>query len=575
MKGYTKATLLVLAVLAVGILSYFVFAVPEVSTPSISPSIAYVTSTLNCSTISTDNESEILNVTFRWWKNGELITVNEVTDQLNNSISTNLYNGTKAHFDNITCEVFAFNGDTESNYTNSSSKTIANTPPVATNITNPINSSNLSSRNVNFVYDEVVDEDEDNITYKIFINGTLYKTTKEYNTFVNISDGVWEAYVKVDDGYDTADSPIINFLIDATPPTKPQFQGQTEVNYANVSRNYTIINVSFVESNAYECQIEWQGANNTGTIIGNTCWANITDERNATFYYRVYIIDVAGNTNVSETRYITFNRLGPIITSYNLRNLTDGDNMYISVNFSIAGLNNIENCTIRTKTAEGSYNVTLSGAGSNETTCLGTITHDKIIGDGKVDLEFVAIDTANNELLFNFTNVTKITIYGGTWNLIQADRNTTLGEIGNLSNAITHVSLYSNIGHNYSSYVKGLSAYQGTSVEDGDAVYVYANQTTHLLRIWSEDVTVKNFTMTAGWNQITFYNLSANLSELCNGDIHNASATIKYVSYYDASSRKYMTHRCSLSINNNVTVVRGTGVWINVNGTSYIYKERV
>ncbi|MBW6469626.1 MAG: hypothetical protein K0A90_00210 [Methanosarcinaceae archaeon] len=177
----------------------------------------------------------------------------------------------------------------------------------------------------------------------------------------------------------------------------------------------------------------------------------------------------------------------------------------------------------------------------------------------------------NTAVEVNSTNWTKTIIYDG-WNLILADKTTTLKGVADLSGTITSTSIYSNALHTYTTYIEGAITNNATAVTDGDAVYVYSNATASLLRNWIPDVPTKNITIISGWNQIALQNSTTNtLGQICGMTLDNATVTMSYATFVDmsaSSGSRYISHPCALSINSAKEVPKGYGVWVNVNGTT-------
>lgn len=208
-----------------------------------------------------------------------------------------------------------------------------------------------------------------------------------------------------------------------------------------------------------------------------------------------------------------------------------------------------------------------------------TITSGNIPQDGNFTFEPWFNDTLNNAGAgTNQTNLTKVSLYPG-WNLIQVMHNMSLINISNnLSNEIIQVSWWNNSAMAYVNFVAGSTTNSGVTVQDGDAVYVYSKANIALLRKWSVDSdNLYNMSLKAGWNQVAFFNTTMQLYQTCKHSISNASASIIAVSYYDARLSTYKSQICSITAgwNNNVTVERGKGIWLNVNTTTGLPLRRV
>jgi len=106
-----------------------------------------------------------------------------------------------------------------------------------------------------------------------------------------------------------------NLTVDTTPPdlwfTFPPS------NQSTTSNNWIFINVSANE-NLSTCLLNWIYNNTNITMTkdaGNRyCYANITGLSSASYYFRVYGNDTAGNMNVTEDREVTIDITAPDIT---------------------------------------------------------------------------------------------------------------------------------------------------------------------------------------------------------------------------------------------------------------------
>ncbi|MGC9058478.1 MAG: LamG-like jellyroll fold domain-containing protein, partial [Candidatus Nanoarchaeia archaeon] len=108
------------------------------------------------------------------------------------------------------------------------------------------------------------------------------------------------------------------FTIDLTAPLI-SYISPTDANNAYVSRLWTYINVTVSDSqNVSTCVLEWNGVNETMTMIGSgqnvSCYTNKSDSE-GTHNYNVYANDTLGNLGTAGQRNITFDITPPTIAN--------------------------------------------------------------------------------------------------------------------------------------------------------------------------------------------------------------------------------------------------------------------
>jgi len=107
--------------------------------------------------------------------------------------------------------------------------------------------------------------------------------------------------------------------VDVTAPTI-QFVAPTPANNTiQTSNSFTInVTVNDTQSSIDVCTLEFNGVNETMTKVGSgtfvTCNTTKSGLANGVFTYKVYANDTSNNVNVSETRVITIDNVGPNIT---------------------------------------------------------------------------------------------------------------------------------------------------------------------------------------------------------------------------------------------------------------------
>jgi len=193
----------------------------------------------------------------------------------------------------------------------------------------PVDTANLTRKNVTFNYDVIDNYGVDNVS--LFIDGSLdhvdtSQVNGTYEVERNISDGSHSWYVEVYDNdsngvnsstysFDIDTTPFIEFL---TPPTL--------INYANITQEYIPMGVNV--STPYFENITYSLRNANGTNYSQfyaveTYDINFTNMPDAHYHYDVTICTTTDQCNTTETRHINHDTIAPTLSSaYNLTNLT-------------------------------------------------------------------------------------------------------------------------------------------------------------------------------------------------------------------------------------------------------------
>lgn len=390
--------------------------------------------------------------------------------------------------------------------------------------------------------------------------------------------------------------PIAIGLVQGTPSLSAWNTPATTPFYTNV--NYTAFNVTMNFEYANETAIfNWSGTNMTISGYGNITntsstiqyLVNITGQQEGNYSYNLWMNETeAGNESQTTLREVVMDWTNP---SHSNEAVTEtngtsgsGGSMSLSWTANFTELNP-EVCRVRVWSDNASISMseeagTLTLLSAGEYVCSATINSADITERGPFTIEVYGNDSAANSATgTNITNVSVTVLYDAAWNMIMADRNTTLYDIGQLSSKITHVSIYSNVNHNYTSYVVGVITNNDTAVEEGDVVYVYLSGTrgdvTYLFREWSKDADEETTDLYKAWNQLgTFNQTGWTFAQLCGKTISNQTTddgqVIMYVSKYDSLTKTYKSHRCGFTYGgyNNLRVEYGESVWIMLNGSA-------
>ncbi|MBI4896393.1 MAG: hypothetical protein HY832_02495, partial [Candidatus Aenigmarchaeota archaeon] len=159
---------------------------PSITTPLILPATAHKNDTLNGSVVVTDADGNTMNVMFRWYRNNSNIYNKTITSvATGTNISSLLMNGNYSKNDNITVEVFAYDGTVNSTFKNSTVTTILNSQPI---VSTPAIAPSTAYHNDNLNGSSVitdVDTDTMNVTFRWYRNGANIQN----NTFSNVANG--------------------------------------------------------------------------------------------------------------------------------------------------------------------------------------------------------------------------------------------------------------------------------------------------------------------------------------------------------------------------------------------------
>ena len=156
-------------------------------------------------------------------------------------------------------------------------------------------------------------------TVNYTINNSVYRSNGaemhiDFNTSL-VTDGIYKVNITAvadDDAKDIQSTLTCeNFTIDNTPP-QFTFQGLTPANATTYSTTDRIdINISFVELHEDTCLLNWSATASNYTMTmdktANTCVYTLGNIPDGTYTYYVWLNDTVGNSNVSETRTISFN----------------------------------------------------------------------------------------------------------------------------------------------------------------------------------------------------------------------------------------------------------------------------
>src|SRR3989338_6874090 len=127
-------------------------------------------------------------------------------------------------------------------------------------------------------------------------------------------------------------------LVDATNPLIDYGEG-TELNGANLSRNWIYINVSVIEES--ESNITFSLYNSTSevnstTFTDNRRTINFTSLTDGVYYFNVTVFDIVGNQNSTLTRTVRVDTSSPALNLIQPQSKTYGINSSLSLNYSVS-----------------------------------------------------------------------------------------------------------------------------------------------------------------------------------------------------------------------------------------------
>jgi len=224
--------------------------------------------------------------------------------------------------------IYAYTNDTAGNfnmtevtfYINTTSNATNNTAPTIT-INSPANDSYTNIENITLNL-TIYDDDLDNMTAWFYGDSTSLDTRENQTNGTEIiyewttpSEGIHNWSIILDDGTENSTYGYYYFTIDTTAPVITF--NQPSSNPATSNSSSIIFNITVSES--YLRNITFTIYNSTGSLINSTIQntsestITISDLSNGTYYYNATAYDIAGNSNITDTRNITVNTTTVII----------------------------------------------------------------------------------------------------------------------------------------------------------------------------------------------------------------------------------------------------------------------
>jgi PGF-pre-PGF domain-containing protein len=209
--------------------------------------------------------------------------------------------------------------------------------------------SNLS-RNWIYVNLSVVENNELNVSFNLFNSSGIISVSGQAagntsHNFTGLGDGLYAFNATITDWANNVNTTVSRTLrIDTLYPAIA-FAGGTDVNAANISRNWTNVIVSIVEAN--KVNVTFYLYNSSYALISNVTFRDSNTSTNFTnlvegiiYYYNVTVFDVASHSNSTATYSIIVDRTSPTISDVSAGTLTSSGatiswNSSEPVNYSI------------------------------------------------------------------------------------------------------------------------------------------------------------------------------------------------------------------------------------------------
>jgi len=422
------------------------------------------------------------------------------------------------------------------------------------------------------------------------MNNTIYNMS--VGGFVDNSTNNWS--IECFDGIgNRALTGLRNFTIDSSTPSAIELTGTSPINAFNTTGTTILFNwtVNDTYTPTLNCSLNINGTTNVtvASVSTERTTFNVSSVfTDGTRTYNVSCSDKSGLGISTANREFTIDTTAPTLTLDKSLNISVSVNRSAYFNFTIEDANRyVNSCYSRVKYDDGTYGVNVTGTmtlANNTRRCNVTISGSDITKYGRVTFQLFGEDVLGNRgnvSDIDTQNWTVIQLRDSAWNLIMVDRNSTFNQTANLSTAITSVSRWNNTNKGYTTFVRNIESNTWQNLTDGDAVYVYNNQTINatIMRLWKADVaggiaqtSNKTRIVSQGWNQVAVFNNSVmTASGACNLPLALSHAldngTIRYVSFYAVNESRYFSFRCGFTFNSDVLIPKGYGFWMNLNGS--------
>ncbi|MBI5697833.1 MAG: S8 family serine peptidase, partial [Thaumarchaeota archaeon] len=367
----------------------------------ISPGNATLSNSTNQTfTCNASSNTTLSNITLYIWNSTGVLNTN--TTNVNGTSNQSSFNYTLTQDGNYTwnCMANTTSGDSSfasANYTLSIDSSIPSITAVSNSTTDTAayiswNTSEAANASVAYGTNSTnLSSNATNVSFVTFRNISLSNLTPNTTYYYNVTS--------CDQARSCNTSGTYNFttLPDITPPTL-NFTASTDSNNVFVSRNWTYINVTAVDSwsNISTCLLQW--TNNTGTTnITMTksangtsifCYYNYTNLSDGTYNYTIFANDTRNNIGNTSRRNITLDTTPPTINLIS-PNSTNQTNSTVTFRFNTTDLlSPTMSCALY---INGTYNQTISSVLNSTNT-----TFNATLAEANYNWNISCNDSANN-----------------------------------------------------------------------------------------------------------------------------------------------------------------------------------
>ncbi|MBI5229626.1 LamG domain-containing protein [Candidatus Micrarchaeota archaeon] len=272
--------------------------------------------------------------------------------------------------------------------------TLLNHPP-SVSLNAPQNNS-FTNQNWVLLNATVLDVDLNNMTVWFYGNGTLLSTSQNQTNgtavsfnWSSLSNGLYNWTVIANDGLDNSTVTYQYFTVDTIKPLVECSAG-TESNGSVKNRNWIFLNVSLTEEHFANVTYVLRNASGVlnqttyETAVSSINWTNLANNE-ILYWYNATVYDLAGNSNQTESRYLTLDSVNPLV-SYATG--TESNNTYVSRNWVYVNVSvtepNFKNITYRFAANVTTYDSLVTGINFTN------------YGDGNYSYNVTPCDQADN-----------------------------------------------------------------------------------------------------------------------------------------------------------------------------------
>jgi len=348
---------------------------------SINPQISIKTPTNN-----TNSSNTNLNINYTrsdtnlgscWWTNNSGVT--------NYSLST-CENITTVTWNEGISTVKIYANDTFGNVNSSQVTFTIDTTPPSMNIVYPLNQTyNINVSKLNYTYTET------NPSKCWYSNSSGIWNSSINNlgtnwTNVITKEGSNTLILYCNDSAGNTNSANVTFFKDTIYPLISYGIG-TNVNFANISKNFVYINTTWTEVNLANITFTLKNStwSNSTTYTSSTYLINFTDIADGKYWYYVNITDLTNNKNSTSIYNITLDTILPLINIITPINGTSSSNVNLNVNYTASDVH-LSSC--KWSKSNGALNFSIS---------CGTNITGQTWSQGQTTVTIWANDTYGNE----------------------------------------------------------------------------------------------------------------------------------------------------------------------------------